>query len=1749
MRVRLGPVARSTNDTGICRQTRNPAWRPNTAHLSYISLIPLVLALFGVAFVPSATAQIRSAQATRTDRNSKTPPRVAQARRFLAQRGWMPGHRAPTMAPSRAVQPRPQVAPSASSAPWQPLGPAAVLSPNYGLVTGRVSALALDPSDATGNQLYVGTTGGGLWFSQDAGTSLASNVVFTPLTDTVAALSGQEAASISVGAVTVQPGGTGVILVGTGDPNDALDSYYGAGVLRSADGGNSWSLIQGSSDLQDGLALRDYYFIGEGFAGFAWSTSSPQLVVAAVSQAYEGTLVDASLENLSYEGLYYSSDAGVTWHLARITDINGEDVQGPLDALTPPDGNAATSVVWNSQRGLFIAAVRFHGYYQSADGVTWTRLAAQPGSSLTTAMCPTNSFSLGSTACPLYRGTVAVNPLTGDTFAWTVDLNNQDQGLWQDSCSLSGTTCGNPTITFNKQWSTAALETNTTQGSVTIENGDYNLALAAVPSNQDTILLAGANDLWKCSLAMSCAWRNTTNASTCMSSQVASFQHALAYNLDNPLEVFVGNDSGLWRSTDAIAETGPVCSASDASHFQNLNAGLGSLAEVVSISPVNTSPYAMMAGLGVNGTAGSDSTSGPTSDWPQILGGDGGPVAVDPNNAANWYVNNGAGVSIHECTQAPACTSADFGVSPVVTNADVNGDGLTMTTAAPFLVDPADSTKLLIGTCRVWRGPANGVGWTTANAISPVFGGAAAANGCNGNSLIRSLAALPLSGGGEVVYAGMFGAADGGDSLPGHIFGATLSASGTWSAWKDLTLNPVTNGDSLPLNLYGLDISSLFVDPHDPSGNTVYATVAGFPSATQEIAVAYSSTDGGAHWTIISANLPQAPANSLVIDPQDASTAYIATDVGVYSTRQIATCGVAASNCWAAFGSELPEAPIVQLSAAAPASSLNVLIAATYGRGLWQIPLLTAGTQLTTASVQPTALTFSSVAAGTASSPQVVTLENTGGLALTPTTITVNADYSETDNCAGATINGGASCTIEVLFTPIQTGARTGQLTIAANVSGGQITVPLSGTGTPSALVTLAPATVSFGQVEMGTTSPALQVTAENAGGTLSISSVAASPPFVLASNACGTTSLAGNTDCQLTVEFAPTIAGITNGTLTMVDGAGTQTVQLSGIGAKPPTDTLAPTSLAFPATIEGQPSSALTVSLTNSGDIPLTSIAWSATDQLAKNQFQLSSNCTTQLTGQSSCSINVTFVPAAIGPQTGTLTVSDILKNQTIPLSGIGLLPPAFVFSPTSISFPGQPVGVASAPQTLSVTNGGGAPMSNVGFAISGASAADFSIGNNTCGATLANGANCTVQITFTPVASGVAQAALTTTSSTRGVSPGQIVLTGDGQSPGLTATPAQLTFTPLPIGQTSAPQSISIGNTGSQSANGLSLIATGPFTLTQNTCGSTLAVGSNCSVQVVFAPQINGSLTGALTISSSTVTAATVPLSGTGGLTGMLNFQPVSLIFPTTGMGTSSAAQTVTITNTSSSLTLPSFALAVTPGFKLQTTTCGTTLGPDASCTAAIVFSPASPGAQTSTLIVSSSILAANATVALSGLGYDFTVAVSGSSSPTVASGQAASYTLNFTPLDGASGSFSFLCGTLPTDASCTFNPTVATVAAGMTGTVTLNVATAQATTASQRRPDFARYALIPLACGLIAFPLAWRRRSKALFLIGLLGFALSCVTACSSSGGGGSGGGGGGGGSGGGGSTVAGTYPITVTVTSNGVQHSVALTLVID
>jgi photosystem II stability/assembly factor-like uncharacterized protein len=276
---------------------------------------------------------------------------------------------------------------------WVPVGPAPLASDatgdgaqDYNWVSGRATSVLIDPADTTGNTVLLGGAYGGLWKSTDAG-SLNSN----PASVTWQALIDDQP-TLAVGAITLQPVVSGnvsnVILVGTGETNSSGDSYYGLGILRSVDGGASWTQIQSAGTGQS--------FLGIGFSKIAFSTANPSLVVAATAGdngLYVGREADG---NSTARGLYYSQDSGLTWNRVFLSD----------NAVPA----SATAVVYNPSQGAsgtFYAFIRRHGLYSSTDGQHFTRLTTQPSAGLASGLCPACS---NATSCLIYRGEFAVVP-------------------------------------------------------------------------------------------------------------------------------------------------------------------------------------------------------------------------------------------------------------------------------------------------------------------------------------------------------------------------------------------------------------------------------------------------------------------------------------------------------------------------------------------------------------------------------------------------------------------------------------------------------------------------------------------------------------------------------------------------------------------------------------------------------------------------------------------------------------------------------------------------------------------------------------------------------------------------------------------------------------------------------------------------------------------------------------------------------------------------------------------------------------------------------------------------------------------------------------------------------------------------------------------------------------------------------------------------------------------------------------------
>jgi hypothetical protein len=216
---------------------------------------------------------------------------------------------------------------------------------------------------------------------------------------------------------------------------------------------------------------------------------------------------------------------------------------------------------------------------------------------------------------------------------------------------------------------------------------------------------------------------------------------------------------------------------------------------------------------------------------------------------------------------------------------------------------------------------------------------------------------------------------------------------------------------------------------------------------------------------------------------------------------------------------------------------------------------------------------------------------------------------------------------------------------------------------------------------------------------------------------------------------------------------------------------------------------------------------------------------------------------------------------------------------SPTTLTFASQTAGTASPSQTVTLSNTGNAALSITGISITGSDPSDFAE-TNSCGSSVAAGTSCNISVTFTPAATGTLSATLTFTDNATG-SPQSVGLTGTGansgggtgggSTPAVTLSSTSLSFGNQPVDTTSSAQTVTLTNTGSAALSITSLTITGTnasdFTEVADTCGSSVAAGGTCTVEVTFTPSAASSYTATLSITdNATGSPQPVALSGTG-------------------------------------------------------------------------------------------------------------------------------------------------------------------------------------------------------------------------------------------------------------------------------------------
>jgi subtilase family serine protease len=536
--------------------------------------------------------------------------------------------------------------------------------------------------------------------------------------------------------------------------------------------------------------------------------------------------------------------------------------------------------------------------------------------------------------------------------------------------------------------------------------------------------------------------------------------------------------------------------------------------------------------------------------------------------------------------------------------------------------------------------------------------------------------------------------------------------------------------------------------------------------------------------------------------------------------------------------------------------------------------------------------------------------------------------------------------------------------------------------------VTLTPTSLAFASTTVGVTTAAQVVTVKNSGTaplTLTSETLTGTnaSSFVISANTC-TTSLAAAASCTISIEFKPATTGALTASLSIADNVtgSPQVVTLAGTGAAASAVTLTPTSLTFASTTVGSTTAAQIVTVKNSGTAALTLTSETLTGTNATSFLISAKTCTTSLAAAASCTVSVEFKPAAAGALTASLSIADNATGspQTVSLTGTGAAAtPAVTLTPTSLTFASTTVGSTTAAQVVTVKNSGTAALTLTSETITGTNATSFLISAKTCTTSLAAAATCTVSVEFKPAAAGTLTASLSIADSATG-SPQAVTLTGTGTAaaaPAITLTPTSIAFPATATAGTSVAQVVTVKNTGTAAAT-ISSIALGGTNATSfveiGTCGTSLAAGASCSVYVAFKPASAAALSGTLSVTdNATGSPQTVTLTGTGTAAPALTLSATTLAFPTTTHATTSAAQTVTLTNgTTTTINLTSITLAGTsPADFVELNTCGPTLAPAATCQVFVAFKPAAAAAYTATLSIADNAASSPQSVALSGTG----------------------------------------------------------------------------------------------------------------------------------------------------------------------------------
>jgi hypothetical protein len=541
------------------------------------------------------------------------------------------------------------------------------------------------------------------------------------------------------------------------------------------------------------------------------------------------------------------------------------------------------------------------------------------------------------------------------------------------------------------------------------------------------------------------------------------------------------------------------------------------------------------------------------------------------------------------------------------------------------------------------------------------------------------------------------------------------------------------------------------------------------------------------------------------------------------------------------------------------------------------------------------------------------------------------------------------------------------------------------------------PTSLTFAATAVGATATAQTVTVSASlasGKSISGLTVTTSGDFVRSGGTCATT-VATGTSCTVLVSFTPTAAGTRTGTLSIAHN-NTLTpiaIPLSGTAtggvAAAPVASITPASLALGATAIGATGTAQNVTVANTGTAALSISAITLSN--AADFVVSGGTCSAggSVAAGASCVVSVAFRPAAgaAGARSGSLAIAHNASGSpgAVALSGTATAAAAPAASLTaSLAFGSVNLGTTSTAQTATLSNTGTAALT-IGTLSTGST--EFAISGGSCaaGGSVAVAGSCSVNLTFTPSAAGARSANLVIThNASGGQSSTSLSGTGVALNPVIGLSPTTLSFSQL-VNAPSAAQTVTVSNTGNAPLSLVALSMGGAqaaeFQIAAgSTCAAAASVAANasCSVKLVFTPTATGARTANLGITHNAAgSPSVVALNGTGTATAQaaISLNASSLTFASQTLGSTSASQTVTLSNSGSApLTLNALTLAGTAATDFTrggTCTATTTLLPAATCTLAFTFAPGALGVRSATLSIASDASNGSAVLSLSGTG----------------------------------------------------------------------------------------------------------------------------------------------------------------------------------